>query len=111
MFVVTRDLKFVEFLVSGNSMNEKQIIKVNEIQLDYSLQYSKCRDLTYIKDKETKPSSQNFIMFCKGVRNLNENYYTIVMIKRLYQGKLSAAYYIFPENKMMPAIPDFNKTS
>jgi hypothetical protein len=33
------------------------------------------------------------------------------MIKRLYKGKMSAAYYIFPEDDKMPVIPDFNKTS
>lgn len=111
LFMVTRDLKFVEFLVNGNGINGKQIVKVNEIELHQSLKNSMCRDLTYIKDKETKPSSQNFILFCKGIRNQTETFYTIVMIKRLIQGKTSASYLVFPEDSRMPVIPDFNKTS
>lgn len=111
LFIVTRDLKFVEFRVSEMGTGEKQLTKVNEIELDSSLEYSKCRDLTFIKDKEMIPPSQNFILFCKGIRDQNENFYTIVLIKRLVYGKTTAGYIVFPESSYMPVIPDFNKTS
>ena len=50
-------------------------------------------------------------MFCKGIRYPNENYYTIIVIRRSPSGMTTAIYYNYPEDYRMPVIPDFNKTS